>query len=52
MIENRYSQKPSHLQQQQMNPYEDDMLSANNQMMMTMGSGDEREHPSYEESKI
>jgi hypothetical protein len=35
-----------------MHHYQDDLLSGNNQMMMTMGSGDEREHPSYEESKI
>jgi hypothetical protein len=30
---------------------EDDMVSANNQMMMTMGSGDERD-PHFEENKI
>lgn len=30
---------------------EDDMVSANNQMMMTMGSGDDRD-PHFEENKI
>ena len=46
--ENRYSKQKHH-------PYnyggEDDMASANNQMMMTMGSGDERD-PNFEESKV
>jgi hypothetical protein len=46
--ENRYSKKNHH-------PYnyggDDDMASANNQMMMTMGSGDERD-PNFEESKV
>lgn len=48
--ENRYS-KQNHPNHHPYNYGEDDMVSANNQMMMTMGSGDERD-PNFEESKI
>jgi hypothetical protein len=49
--ENRYSKQNHHANHHPYNYGEDDMVSANNQMMMTMGSGDERD-PNFEESKV